>query len=205
MSPKNEVQFTETEFGEIVEIDVWFGNNTIDAYLGLAQLFSKAHNKSRTFVFNSTVYQLFSGTKFSTNWDTSFSDLKDSIFDMDTVIVPQWFNRNHYVITVLKPKEKKWYLCDSLYSPDMYENTHEKIDDLIDKLYERENKDWEEWIGEQKIVPQQGDGSSCGLYSVRFAVFAMFDMFIDFKWGKEEKRCFRNQIANDILNQRFSG
>jgi len=129
---------------------------------------------------------------------------------METVIVPQWHGRSHYAITVLKPQRKEWYFCDSLYSSGRFEETSLNIKTLIEKLYEREDfeaEEAEEWSGKQKIVPQQGllDGSSCGVYAVRFAVFAMFDMYIDFDWDNEKKVCFRYQIANDILNRRFSG
>jgi hypothetical protein len=207
VSPKNEVVFHKKEFNDLVELHGWLDNNAIDGYVGLAQLFSSACNNSRTFVFNSNVYQYFQRPQLSENWDATFRDLKDSIFDMDTVIVPQWFDRNHYAITVLKPKQREWYFCDSLYSLYRYKGTARSIETLIKKLYEREKLVSQVWRGDQKIVPQQGlkDGSNCGVYSARFAVFAMFDMFIDFEWKNEKKQCFRYQIANDILNRRFSG
>lgn len=207
VSPKNEVKFDKNEFEDIVRLKGWLGNDAIDGYLGLAQLFSNAYNNSRTFVFNSNVYQHFVRPGLPKSWDATFKDLKSSIFDMDTVIVPQWHNESHYAITVLKPKDHEWYFCDSLYSSGRYKETSKNIKTLIEKLYEREELDPEQWNGYQQIVPQQGfeDGSSCGVYAVRFAVFAMFDMVIDFDWDDEKKGCFRYQIANDILNQRFSG
>lgn len=204
--------FDNEKFLDIVSPEGWLSNNAIDGYLGLAQLFSNAYNNSRTFVFNSNVYQYFKRPQLSKKWDATFRDLEGSIFAMETVIVPQWLGRCHYAIVVLKPRLKEWYICDSLYGKDRFEETSRNIETLIEKLYEREGfeaaaKEAAEWNGGQKNVPQQGllDVSSCGVYAVRFAVFAMFDMFIDFDWDNEKKVCFRYQIANDILNRRFSG
>lgn len=176
----------------------WLTNDVIDSYLTLVQFYSAVVNDSKTAVLNTNVWKNF------VSKDKVKITMEQGILENDTVIVPQ-HHPSHFTIVVLKPQESKWFLYDSLYYEGMFEEVKPVIDRMIRSFQVNENKDPTVWEGDQISVPQQGDGSNCGVFAVRFAVFAMFDMVPDFNWSDEDKVCFRYQIVNDILNRSFSG
>ena len=176
----------------------WLTNNVIDSYLCLVQFYSALVNNSKTAVLGTNVWKNF------TSVNRVKIRIEKGILEYDTVIVPQ-HHTGHFTIVVLKPKEHKWFLYDSLYDSERLERIRPRVNTMISFFQRKEDKAHVKWDGDQIFVPQQEDGSNCGVFSVRFAVFAMFDMWIDFKWSDEDKKCFRYQIVNDLLNQSFSG
>ena len=175
----------------------WLTNNVIDPYLCLVQFHSALVNNSKTVVLGTNVWTNFTGAK------SLKISIEKGILEYETVIVPQ-HHPGHFTIVVLKPKEHKWFLYDSLYDSKRLETIRPRVYRMIRFFEWEEDKAPVKWDGDQIFVPQQGDGSNCGVFSVRFAVFAMFDMWIDFQWSDEDKKCFRYQIVNDLLNQSFS-
>lgn len=128
-------------------------------------------------------------------------DKKIDLFSYDIVLVPIHLG-NHWCLAVIDFRKKAIAYYDSLGG------TNEKcLDKLLSYLMDEANKKqnkfdqqvWRlEWL---KNIPQQQNGSDCGVFVYQFADYVARDVPINFT--QSDMPYFRKRMAIEILNGRL--
>mmetsp|Transcript_8210 Transcript_8210/g.13317 ORF Transcript_8210/g.13317 Transcript_8210/m.13317 type:complete len:180 (-) Transcript_8210:516-1055(-) len=127
---------------------------------------------------------------------------KVKLFDKDKVFIPINLNNMHWCLACINFREKRFEYYDSMGGrrPEILAALRRYvIDEAKDKLGKTMSVDeWEDYS--PRSIPQQEDGSSCGVFSCKFADYASTDS--PFSFSQRNIANFRMQMAFEILEQR---
>eukprot|EP01119_Soliformovum_irregulare_P018472 TRINITY_DN5677_c0_g1_i1.p1 TRINITY_DN5677_c0_g1~~TRINITY_DN5677_c0_g1_i1.p1 ORF type:complete len:536 (+),score=127.58 TRINITY_DN5677_c0_g1_i1:67-1674(+) len=125
------------------------------------------------------------------------------IFSMDMIIIPVHMP-GHWCLAVVNNKEKKFQYFDSYGHPNR--RAFQVMRDWLKNEWKDKKKvdvDLAEWTDEQVMdLPRQTNSWDCGVFICRFA--NAVSAGLPFNFTEEDMPYFRQRIALDILNKKFS-
>ncbi|XP_066050277.1 sentrin-specific protease 2 isoform X2 [Chamaea fasciata] len=181
----------------------WLNDKIINFYMGLLVERSKKQGYPAVYAFSTFFYSKLSSTshKGVKNWTKGVD-----IFKHDIILVPIHL-RSHWTLLVVDLREKTIRYFDSLGQKG------DHICKTILKYLEEESRarrnielTASEWtlhsMGSQEI-PQQNNGSDCGVFACKFADFISRDKPIIFT--SEHMPSFRRKMVWEIIHQQLLG
>ncbi|KAI1712983.1 ubiquitin-like-specific protease ESD4 [Ditylenchus destructor] len=179
----------------------WLTSEAIDAYVSLL-----GNSKSNLRFISTAEFMGFdkSGTNNIT-WKMNGAE---------TVLVPAHINGNHWGMIIVDATNKTLTMMDSLNGGGgsatktrILETTKKLIGQLSSKVsfkkFLPQLSPVGSWTVTEKMdVPQQRNGSDCGVFSLAYAMYAARGEKLNF--SQKHIPYFRRKIANDLLNQIIS-
>lgn len=192
----------------------WLNDETINFYMGMLDerqkrnqksSYALPHHRARVHFFSSFFY-----TKLSENGYTYKSvsrwtkRAKINILDLDKIVLPVHVGQNHWCCAIINLAEKQFEYYDSLggSNPTCLRNLRRYVEDEVKtynptKLQELKLDTWKEV--HVKGIPQQNNGSDCGVFTLKFADYASEGL--PFNFTHRDMPYFRRRIALEIKYQ----
>lgn len=193
---------------------VWLNDEIVNFYMGLLQdrdktLCEQDPNRRKSHFFSSMFMDKLmnvgnnKGYEYANvrRWSRKFD-----IFEMDKVVFPINISNSHWTLAVLFVQEKRICYYDSMNgNGDRYLTALRCW--LVDEAQNKKqmNLDGQEYtlIGSvENNVPQQNNGSDCGVFTIMAADFLSED--IPLKYSQRYMPMLRNKIGAAILNTRVN-
>lgn len=193
---------------------VWLNDEIVNFYMGLLQdrdtaLCDQDPNRRKSHFFSS----MFMDKLMNVGNDKGYEyanvrrwSRKFDIFEMDKVVFPVNISNSHWTLAVLYVQEKRICYYDSMNgNGDRYLTALRRW--LVD---EAQNKKQMELDGQEyalmgsveNSVPQQNNGSDCGVFTIMAADFLSED--IPLQYSQQYMPMLRNKIGAAILNTRVA-
>ncbi|ODN05395.1 Sentrin-specific protease 1, partial [Orchesella cincta] len=177
----------------------WLNDNVINTYMGLIVLRSKTtDNLPKVYAFQTFFYPKLLKEGYSNSlkrWTR-----KDDIFAHDLIVLPIHLGL-HWCLACVDFKSKSILYFDSL-GGDNNKCLHSLMDYISKEMRERKqmelNKD--EWtLTNVKGIPQQQNGSDCGMFACKFAEYLSREA--KFTFTQENMPYYRDRMIYELLKQ----
>uniref|UniRef100_A0A914HTE5 Ubiquitin-like protease family profile domain-containing protein n=1 Tax=Globodera rostochiensis TaxID=31243 RepID=A0A914HTE5_GLORO len=119
----------------------------------------------------------------------------------DIVFAPAHLYTNHWAMVVVNIRERKLTLMDSMNHEFTSSDKTIFMDTIMDvaSLQEAHIGDRETWeVSERLSVPQQNNGTDCGIFALLFAKYSLERREFDFE--QRHIPYFRRRICHDIIS-----
>lgn len=174
----------------------WLNDQVINASFQIIQADAQKEGK-RVFCTNTYLYEKLESLKSAAWSERNEADLKrwiqkDKLQDSDLVLVPIHKNGHHWVLGVIKMKEKKIHYYDSKNDdpmPSFFRNMRH--------LLSLHGDDVHDWSSAHSKSPHQVDSASCGVFIIEIAKRVVEDRALDFTQENAEE--LRYGIAISLL------
>jgi sentrin-specific protease 1 len=172
----------------------WLSDEVINFYLGLLELyFSRCH------FFNTHFYALLDkgGHARVATWTRNVD-----IFALDMVFVPVHLYESHWALVVVNVQERAIEYYDSLAS-DADEPTRVITAYLLREELLKRGGASEDWriVAPGTTIPQQRNGSDCGVFLCRYAYCRAAGLPFDFT--ADDMPLMRDSMMVEIIRQRL--
>ncbi|XP_064460955.1 sentrin-specific protease 1-like [Ornithodoros turicata] len=177
----------------------WLNDEVINFYMNLLVERGRTDNFPSVYAFNTFFYpKLVAGGHVALKRWTRKVDL----FSHDLVLVPVHLGA-HWCLAVIDFRSKTIQYYDSMggSNPECLEALRDYLkDESLDKRQEK--LDMSEWTLETvKGVPQQMNGSDCGMFALKYAEYITRDAKITF--SQMNMPYFRRRMVYEILTKRL--
>lgn len=177
----------------------WLNDEVINFYFSLIVERSKNDNYSNAYAFNTFFYPklISGGHQVLKRWTR-----KVDIFANDFIFIPVHLGV-HWCLAVIDFKNKKINYYDSMGGKNM--DCIQKLKTYIQEESVDKKKmkyDMSDWTLEVvKEIPQQGNGSDCGMFTCKYAEYISRNAKINF--SQAHMPYFRRRMVYEILSQRL--
>ncbi|CAL8094420.1 unnamed protein product [Orchesella dallaii] len=177
----------------------WLNDNVINTYMGLIVLRSKENTEfPKVFAFQTFFYPKLLKEGYSNSlkrWTR-----KDDIFAHDLIILPIHLGL-HWCLACVDFRSKSIKYFDSL-GGDNNKCLNSLLDYISKEMRERKQMelDKNEWsLHNVKGIPQQENGSDCGMFACKFAEYLSRDA--EFSFTQEKMPYYRDRMIYELLKQ----
>ncbi|KAH6922318.1 hypothetical protein HPB50_013100 [Hyalomma asiaticum] len=177
----------------------WLNDEVVNFYMNLIMERSEKEGTPRVYAFNTFFYpKLLNGGHAALKRWTPYVDL----FSFDILLVPL-HSPGHWCLAVVDFRRRHFAYYDSLNAA-----VYDQIGclELLQQYLEDESQhkrnhglDWENWTLKIMDVPQQQNGSDCGMFTCQYAECISRDAPISF--GQQDMAYFRKRVVYEILHQ----
>ncbi|XP_058203205.1 ubiquitin-like-specific protease ESD4 isoform X2 [Rhododendron vialii] len=181
----------------------WLNDEVINVYLKLLKEREKREPKKflKCHFFNTFFYRKLIGGRNGYDFRsvkrwTSKRKLGYCLLECDKIFVPI-HKETHWCLAVINKKDEKFQYLDSLKGIDTQVL---KARYFVDEVKDKSGKDIDVRSWKQENVedlPEQKNGSDCGMFMIKYADFYSRDIGLHFK--QEDMPYFRQRTAKEIL------
>lgn len=180
----------------------WLNDEVINFYMSLIVERARCSTKlPKVYSFNTFFY-----TKLRSSGHSSLKrwTRKVDIFSYDLLIVPVHVGQNHWCLALIDLKNKKVSYCDSLGGSP--QGCHATLADYLrDESLDKKKKEfcldgWEFYTAYDHI-PQQKNGSDCGVFTCTYAEYLSREAQLDFE--QKDMPYFRKKMIVEIMLKRL--
>ncbi|XP_074659519.1 uncharacterized protein LOC141912203 isoform X2 [Tubulanus polymorphus] len=178
----------------------WLNDEVINFYMNLLIERGKLDNYPTVHAFNTFFYPKYMGSGYSTilaRWTKNVD-----ISSMDYIVIPVHLGV-HWCVCVASFKQKSIKYYDSMGGENnaCLQAVRRYISEEIrnKKKIDYDTSDWK--LMNVKGIPQQMNGSDCGMFSCKFADYVVRDKAINFT--QAHMPYFRRRMIYEILNKRL--
>ncbi|XP_042883405.1 sentrin-specific protease 1-like isoform X3 [Penaeus japonicus] len=191
---KFSIQITRKDIATLCGLN-WLNDEVINFYMNLLVERGKNDNYPSVYAFNTFFYPKLVKTGYSTvrRWTK-----KVDVFSMDLLLVPVHLGM-HWCLATMDFRSKSIRYYDSMLGDN--ERCLEALRRYLESEHEDKKKakyDTNDWTLENmKDIPQQMNGSDCGMFACKFAEYLSRDATITF--DQQHMPYFRRRMIYEIV------
>ncbi|CAG7837161.1 unnamed protein product [Allacma fusca] len=191
----NNIEITKSDIKSLAPMQ-WLNDNVINSYLDLVALRSKSQNQwPSVYVFTTFFYPKYLNEGYSNilkRWTR-----KVDLFSYDLLIFPIHLGI-HWCLAAADRRKKMIKYYDSLGGKN-YQCPKALLQYLGKEHQERKKTSLDDsWITEiVEDIPQQQNGSDCGMFACKFAEYLSRDAELNFK--QEDMNYYRERMIYEII------
>ncbi|XP_069979554.1 sentrin-specific protease 1 isoform X3 [Penaeus vannamei] len=191
---KFSIQITRKDIATLCGLN-WLNDEVINFYMNLLMERGKNDNYPSVYAFNTFFYPKLVKTGYSTvrRWTK-----KVDVFSMDLLLVPVHLGM-HWCLATMDFRSKSIRYYDSMLGDN--ERCLEALKKYLESEHEDKKKakyDTGDWTLENmKDIPQQMNGSDCGMFACKFAEYLSRDVAITF--DQQHMPYFRRRMIYEIV------
>ncbi|XP_063607568.1 sentrin-specific protease 1-like isoform X2 [Penaeus indicus] len=191
---KFSIQITRKDIATLCGLN-WLNDEVINFYMNLLVERGKNDNYPSVYAFNTFFYPKLVKTGYSTvrRWTK-----KVDVFSMDLLLVPVHLGM-HWCLATMDLRSKSIRYYDSMLGDN--ERCLEALKRYLESEHEDKKKakyDTGDWTLENmKDIPQQMNGSDCGMFACKFAEYLSRDATITF--DQQHMPYFRRRMIYEIV------